>query len=122
MGAKHPGALRKFIIACSYEASVPHGTQVFCGVEAEGGEVAERTGGDSAPCCAECLSGILNEQELILLLERGEGVPIGTLSVEVYRHDSSDILIAGRPKNSLDGLRRKIEAAGIYVGQKGFGA
>ena len=69
------------------EAGVSHGAEIFCGVEAEGGGVAEGSGGDVVPGGSEGLGGVLDEYEVVVLLEGGEGVPVGALAVEMDGED-----------------------------------
>ena len=43
------------------EASVAHGAEIFCGIKAEGGGIAESAGGCSVPGGPEGLRGIFDE-------------------------------------------------------------
>ena len=74
--------------ACREEAGVAESGEVFCGVEAEGGGVAEGAGGHGVPGGAEGLGGVFDEQEAgVGLLDAGEGVEVGTLAEEVDGED-----------------------------------
>ena len=69
------------------EACVAEGGEVFGGVEAEGGGVAERAYGAIVPRGAEGLGGVFDELEIVGFGEGGEGVHVRALAVEMDRHD-----------------------------------
>ena len=73
------------------EAGVAHGAEIFCGVEAEGCGVAEGAGGGAVPGGSEGLGGVFDEEEVVVLFQGGECVPVGALAVEVDGEDGFDV-------------------------------
>jgi len=104
------------------EAGVAHGAEIFCGVEAEGGSVAESSGGDVVPGGSEGLGGVFDEYEVVVLLEGGERVPVGALAVEMDGEDGFDISCFGSAQEFSDSLGRKIEGGGVDISEKWCGA
>ncbi len=103
------------------EAGVAEGGEVFSGVEAEGGGVAEGACGDGVPGGAEGLGGVLDEQEAGMLeLEGDEGVEVGALTVEVNGEDGLDVGAAGEDLGGGGG--GEVEGEGVDVGEEGNGA
>ena len=72
------------------QAGIAKGAEVFGGVEAEGGEVAERSGWSAVPGGSEGLGGVFDEEQVVALLQGGEGVPVGALAVEMDGEDGFD--------------------------------
>ena len=105
------------------EAGIPEGGEIFCGVETEGGGVAETACGERFPNGAEGLCGVLDEEEFRgLCLKGGEAVPVCALTVEVDGEDRSyECFRVGA--GSLDGFacggRGEIEGEGVDVGEDG---
>ena len=68
VGAKDAGVVIDGGRGGGDEAGVSHGAQIFCGIEAEGGCVAQCSGGDAIPCGSKGLGGVFDEQEVVVSL------------------------------------------------------
>ena len=69
VGAKDAGVVVNRGGSSSDEAGVSHGTQIFCGIEAEGGGIAKGSCGDSIPCGSEGLGCVFDEDEVVILFQ-----------------------------------------------------
>ena len=124
VGVEGAGAAVDLSVRGGDEARVAEGGEVFCGVEAEGGGVAEGAGGTGwlagrGPLAPEGLGGVFNEEQSgVVALEGGEGIPVGALAVEVDGQHGSDVLAGVAAQDFGDRLRREVEGAGIDVGEE----
>ena len=103
------------------EACVAHGAEVFGGVKAEGGEIAEGSGGDGVPCGSEGLGGVFDEEEIVLVLESGEGIHIGALAVEVDWEDGFHVVGGGGLEKLGYGGGAEVEGCGVDIGEEDAG-
>jgi len=108
------------------QSSIAEGGEIFGGIEAEGGQIAERSSRGFSPGCAEGLSSIFDEKQIVAFGEGGEGVPVGALAVEVDGQDGFDlrrgrgVLMGGDA--GFDRFGGEVEGDGVDVGQKGLGS
>ncbi len=103
------------------EAGVSEGAEIFRGVEAEGGGVAEGSGGRAVPGGSEGLGGVFDEEEVVALLEGGEGVPVGALAVEVDGQDGLDLGAAGASRRSSStAAAERLKVAGSMSARRGW--
>ena len=119
VGAEHAGTLGEDVVGGGDEAGVAEGAEVLGGVEGEGGGVAEGTGGGRAPACAEGLGGVFNKEEVVLAGERGEGVEVGALAVEMDGQDGAGACVGrGLGEGMSDGFGRQVIGYRVDVGEE----
>ena len=104
------------------EAGVAHGAEIFCGVEAERGGVAERSGGSVIPGCSEGLGSVFDEEDVVVLFQGRECVPVGALAVEMDWEDGFDVSAGGGLQDLFDCGGGEVEGGGVDVGEEGRGA
>ena len=118
---EHFGALGEVAGVGGDHAGVACGTEVFGGIEAEGGDVAEGSGFDSTPLGAPGLGGVFDEREVALLGDAGEGSPVSTLAKEVNGEDGADGVSLGAVESGFDGGGGKVEGFRVDIGEDGSG-
>ncbi len=91
VGAEDAGVVVDCVGGGGDEAGVAHGAEIFCGVEAEGCGVAKGSCGDAVPGGSEGLGSVFDEEEVVVLFQEGECVPVGALAVEMDGEDGFDV-------------------------------
>jgi hypothetical protein len=118
--AQHPGALGQVIGIHSDHAGVAGGAQVLGGIKAEGGDVAQSAGLDSAPFRAPGLGCVFNDSQAALLSKTRKR--IGALAKEVDGEDGADEFALRAIEHTFDRRGREVEGGRVNVGQQGCGA
>jgi len=118
---EHFGALGQLAGVRSDHAGIAGGTEVFGGIEAEGGDIAKSSGFDSTPLRAPSLGCVFDEREAALLADTGEGGPVGALTEEVNWQDGADGFSLGSVEGGFDGGGGKVEGCLVDIGECGCG-
>ena len=118
MDSKDAGFFRKGRVVGGQQAGVAKGSEIFAGKEAVAAEVPDAAGRFAFIGRAEGLSGIFNDEKIVLCRESHDGVHVGHLAKEV---DGNNGFGFGRDKTGgVDGI--KVETDGADVAENWGGS
>src|SRR5207248_10936791 len=116
--AQQAKAVGKFIAVRGHASRVTIGAEVLRGIEAEGGQIPNRSSPAPPPGCSKGLGGVFDDGELRLLAEAEKLVHVGAESVEMHGKDGFEARMAP-VHEALDGFGIEIQRERINVGEYG---